>query len=99
MTPIREAFYESITLKRKGLELVQSESSDSPKFVEKSPPRLVYFNKNTLEFDVYNLKTQKVNTIEFPKTEVDISQFSFIDINGEIFITGGEIRSNSEGYL
>ncbi|CAI2369622.1 unnamed protein product [Moneuplotes crassus] len=99
ITPIREAFYESITLKRKGLEIIQSKNSDPLKFTERAPPRLVYFNKNTLEFDIYNLKTQKVDTIEFPKTEVDISQFSFIDINGKIFITGGEIRSSSEGYL
>ena len=62
-------------------------------------PRMVYFDKNTNSFDIYSIKDQESLSYPAPEKICEISDFSYVDANGQIFIVGGEVRSNSEGYL
>ena len=84
--PIKDAIYESIKFKPSILK------SDLI-------PSLLYFDKTSKNFEIYNCKSQEINRLQFPEMDQDISEFSYIEAAGDIFIIGGEIRSNSEGYL
>lgn len=61
--------------------------------------KLVTYDKNTLEFNVYDLSNQEISNLKLSHLEQEIGDFSYIDAHGQIYVIGGEIRSNSEGYL
>lgn len=93
--PLLASLAQAITFEENGFKM----KIDSELFECEPKPRCIFFNNTTKEFSIYNILTQETSITKLPELEHDISDFCYIDINNQIYLVGGEIRSPTDGYL